>query len=118
MRVSGKQRLIDLLEDRPHHFLDQLVFRGRHAKWPFLAIGFRDIHPSCRLRSIGPVRKPFDDGPDLVGREAVECLTINSGRHRPFIRGDPLVGMLPEERAFQQAIEAIDLPTRPDDGRE
>src|ERR1039457_2056371 len=112
MRVLKEHRFIDLLQKRPHHFLNKLVFHGRYAKRPFLAVGFRDVDPTYRHWFIGSLRKPPNDGSDLIRREAVKGFAIHTRRHRTFIRCTLLISLLPEERALHQTEETINLPTR------
>src|ERR1700682_581572 len=53
IREAGKLGLVHGVEDRYGRSLDDLVLQRRYANRALLAIPFRDVHPSHRLRAVG-----------------------------------------------------------------
>src|SRR6516165_10844104 len=52
IRESPKILLVNLIEDRDHGLLNNLVLQRRNPEWPLPTIRFRNVHSSRWLRSI------------------------------------------------------------------
>ncbi len=75
------------IEDRPHHLrdglLDQPVNDRRYPQQPLAPTGFRDTHPSHRLRAIRALSQGLSDRRPVaarVSREVLDAHPIDAGR--------------------------------------
>jgi hypothetical protein len=77
------------------HFLNQTVLRGRHAKRPFLAVGFRDVCGSAAIRSASASARrdfPTPGSAEISTTRPLRALACpgvpqGSGSHRPLSAG-------------------------------
>ena len=80
---------VNLVEDRHHGVLDDLVLQGRDAQRPLPPVGFRDVGSLGRLRSI---RSPMDSAMQVrqprleVRLVLLPRHAIHSGRSVPLER--------------------------------
>src|SRR5262245_6513818 len=75
--------LVDLVEDRHHGLLDDLVLQGRDAQRTLPAVGLRDVSPFRRLRPIGARVDP----PMQVRQAIVEAVLVLLPGHAVHPRG-------------------------------
>jgi hypothetical protein len=77
--VAEAQKVLfpDLVENRSHCVLDELVLQRRHSQRPLPTIGLRDPDSARRLRSIGSAM----DSSMQVGEASLQVFSILLPRH-------------------------------------
>ena len=58
IRETPKVLFVNLIEDRDHGMLDDLVLKRRNPQWPLPPIGLRNIHSSGWLRTVRTTVNP------------------------------------------------------------
>jgi len=58
IRESPKVLFVDLIEDRDHGMLNDLIFQRRDSQWPLPPIGLRNVYSPGWLRPVGAAVNP------------------------------------------------------------
>src|ERR1017187_24638 len=91
IRKASKVHLVNLIEDRDHRLLDDLVLQRRDAQRTLPPVGLRYIHSPRRLC---PVRSPVYT-PMEIGEPIFQSVLILAPLHAVYSRGRvPLQGVV------------------------
>jgi hypothetical protein len=74
-------------EDLPNGLLYHPLHNTRDAQRPLIPIGLRDIHPTHRLRLIGPIKQVLADSSPVRTSEGTKVF-----QDHPITAGRPFVG--------------------------
>ena len=109
VRRAFELPFIDGFEHHPHHLLHQLVFKGGDSQRTFLAVLFRNVHPSCWMGLVGLISETCNDTLYSLGAHLVDGLAIGARGHVAWFRIDALVGYMEHPFIEQIAVQTLVL---------